>query len=131
MRSERLTRAGTARISSAYKVIRELLEEDEETILQDDQPFDPQRIPGCSDGDWLPLQEMLRWIPRNIQVAYEKRSFSIVSGDGLMNRLAADSPDQQAVLSSRHSGHGSWVKGSGDDLCEAIARLRNGLSCHN
>jgi len=68
-----------------YEQIGEVLEENEETLPEDDEPFDHNHIPGCADGDWppWPQQEMLRWIPRDIQVAFGTRGFSAVSGECL------------------------------------------------
>lgn len=70
------------------RMIRSELDEDEERVFlipKPDSPFDPDDIPGYADGDWpgWPAQEMLKWMPKDIQQKYGKVEISVLNGDFL------------------------------------------------
>ena len=60
--------------------------EDEQERPADNQPFDRDDVPGVADGDWpgWPAQEMLSWVPDDIQQQYGRVAASAISGDCLV-----------------------------------------------
>jgi len=48
--------------------------------------FDSAEVPGLCDGDWpaWPQQDMLNWVPTEIQVRYGHRASSFLNGDCLL-----------------------------------------------
>ncbi len=60
-------------------------DEDPEALPQSEDAFDANDIPGYEDGDWplWPLQEMLNWMPKDIQQRFGKVVPSAVNGDCL------------------------------------------------
>lgn len=63
-----------------------------------DSPFDPEQIPGHVDGDWpaWPAQDMLRWMPWDLQKAWGRRVASNFNGDF----LELDGGDESALVAS-------------------------------
>jgi hypothetical protein len=47
-----------------------------------DQPFDPHDIPGRDDGDWpaWPAQDMLAWVPEEVQARFGRSHASVLNG---------------------------------------------------
>jgi hypothetical protein len=66
--------------------------------------FDSANIPGFCDGDWpaWPQQDMLKWVPTEIQTQYGQRAFSILNGDCLI--LSADQ-EAELVQAFRAAGY--------------------------
>ena len=54
----------------------------EEEAPAPDQPFDPHDIPGRSDGDWpaWPAQDMLAWVPEEVQARFGRSRASTLNG---------------------------------------------------
>jgi hypothetical protein len=67
-----------------------------------DQAFDPHDIPGQSDGDWpaWPAQDMLAWVPEEVQARFGRSRASVLNGSWLS--LPAEAIDQIAAAMSRH-----------------------------
>ena len=61
-------------------------DEDPETVPQSEDTFDPHSIPAYEDGDWpiWPLQEMLEWMPKDIQQQFGTVETSATSGSCLV-----------------------------------------------
>lgn len=74
-----------ARVPDAYAAILERWQEDEEDAPSAGKPFEASRIPGLDDGDWpgWPAQEMLDWLPEDIQERYGRVEVSVLNGDYL------------------------------------------------
>jgi hypothetical protein len=53
-----------------------------------DQPFDAHDIPGRSDGDWpaWPAQDMLAWVPEEVQTRFGRPQASMLNGSWLSLR---------------------------------------------
>jgi hypothetical protein len=79
-----------------YEEIMEGMKDDEdlEALPQPDDTFDAHAIPGYDDGDWpiWPLQEMLNWMPKDIQHRFGKVVPSALNGDCL--ELTAGKTDE-------------------------------------
>jgi hypothetical protein len=58
---------------------------EEEPPPADDEPFAADAVPGYIDGDWpeWPAQQMLDWMPQDIQDRFGDVGSSMVSGDSL------------------------------------------------
>lgn len=54
-------------------------------LPEDDDAFEPDMIPGHAGGDWpsWPAQEMLEWMPSDVQACYGKRITTVFNGDYL------------------------------------------------
>ena len=61
-------------------------DEADEPLPADAESFDVDKLPGYADGDWpeWPAQEMLRWMPKEIQERFGDVGASMVSGDSLL-----------------------------------------------
>ena len=61
-------------------------DEADEPLPADAESFDADKLPGYADGDWpeWPAQEMLRWMPKEIQERFGDVGTSMVSGDSLL-----------------------------------------------
>jgi hypothetical protein len=48
----------------------------------DSDKFEPEHLPGFTDGDWpeWPAQEALRWVPRDVQQRFGKSVSSSING---------------------------------------------------
>jgi hypothetical protein len=91
--------------------------EDELERPADDQPFDRDNVPGVSDGDWpgWPAQEMLSWVPKNIQQQYGRTAASAISGDS----LALDASQMNAIIGALEAHGFSCTRD--DDLVRRAA----------
>jgi len=83
-----------------YEEVLELLEMvNEESEPDAEAPFDAEMIPGHADGDWpsWPLQEMLDWMPTDVQQRFGERVNTMMLG--YMLRLqAADETEIVAAM---------------------------------
>ncbi len=75
-----------------------------ERLPNTDDPFDSADIPGFCDGDWpaWPQQDMLKWVPTEIQARYGQRASSNFNGDCLL--LSADQ-EVELVQAFRAAGY--------------------------
>jgi len=66
-------------------------------------PFQAGDIGAISDGDWpgWTAQEMLAWVPNDIQKQYGSRGTSMITGECLMFR-----PEDERVLVTAFAAHG-------------------------
>lgn len=68
------------------EMMQDEFDEDEENAAPElDSPFDPEDVPGYSDGDfpaWA-AQEMLEWMPKDIQQKFGKIEASVFNDDFL------------------------------------------------
>jgi hypothetical protein len=91
--------------------------EDELEQPADDQSFDRDDVPGVADGDWpgWAAQEMLSWVPTDIQEQYGRVEASAISGDC----LALDVSQMNAIVGALEA-HGFTCKRD-DGLVERAA----------
>ena len=75
--------------------------EEEEEEPAPDLPFDGNDIPGRDDGDWpaWPAQDMLAWVPDEVQARFGRSQASALNGSWLS--LSADSIDEIAAEMTR------------------------------
>ena len=66
-----------------------------------DRPFDAFDIPGCGDGDWpaWPAQDMLAWVPEEIQARFGRTQASVLNGPWLS--LPGEAIDEIAAAMER------------------------------
>lgn len=91
--------------------------EDELERPADGHQFDRDDVPGVADGDWpgWPAQEMLSWVPKDIQQQYGRIAASAISGDS----LALDASQMNAIIGALEA-HG-FVCTQDDDLVRRAA----------
>lgn len=63
----------------------ELMNFFEEEVPNENDAFERDDVPGLADGDWpgFPAQEMLEWMPRDIQQRFGKVETTVFNGDYL------------------------------------------------
>lgn len=94
--------------SERYRDVLERLDEndpEEDDIVfepQPDEKFDREAIFGYADGDWpeWPAQEMLAWVPEDIQARFGKCISSTLNGEFLFIEPASI-PDVVAALEAQ------------------------------
>ena len=72
-------------------------------VPDDDDPFDSSNVPGFCDGDYppWPAQEMLQFVPYDIQQEYGEYCDSVLNGD----YLGLD-PEQEEAIVAAFTRHG-------------------------
>jgi hypothetical protein len=81
--------------------VRRWMDSNEEEEPAADQPFDAYDIPGRGDGDWpsWPAQDMLAWVPDEIQARFGRSQASVLNGSWLS--LPGESIDEIAAAMKR------------------------------
>jgi hypothetical protein len=75
-----------------------------ERLAEDEDAFSQEHVPWTYDGDWprWPAQEMLRWVPKEIQERYGTVEDSVLNGEF----LTFDPSDERRIVAAfKRSGY--------------------------
>lgn len=74
-----------------YEEALERAADSQDEALTPKSPFDPMSISGLGDGDWpdWPAQQMLRWVPVEVQAKFGRSASSTLNG-AFLSLKAAD-----------------------------------------
>lgn len=111
------------------KVSQDVYEETLELLDEEGPEPDPEsdflagRIPGYEEGDWpsWPAQDMLHWIPKDVQERFGSAEPSAISGDSLLLP-----PEKEDEIVSAMEAHGYAC--SSNDTLDTVGLFNRGPS---